>query len=60
MTKNNIDNKILKDIENYISEPNWKIWINYKEDIKLSSLNMNLEEYNELIEYIFNLKTNYK
>jgi hypothetical protein len=59
MTKNNINNKILENIEKYLSEPDWKIWINYKEEIKLSSLNMNSKKYNILIDYVYNLKSNY-
>jgi hypothetical protein len=50
---------IIEQINNYLEEPDWKVWVNYKENIKEKTIELNLEEYNQLIDYVYNLKSNY-
>ena len=51
---------ILNEINNYMEETDWKIWVIYKENIKTNALKLNLENYNKLINYIFELKSEFK
>ncbi len=53
---NNIPENIIINIDKYIEENDWKIWINYKEDIKNNSLKLEKIIYNELINYIYEKK----
>ena len=56
--KNNLI--ILEQIDNYLEETDWRIWITHKENIKNNSLKLNIDEYNGLINYIFELKGKFK
>jgi len=54
------NNLITTEINNYIEETDWKVWVVYKDNIKENALKLSLEEYNKLIDYVFNLKWDLK
>jgi len=56
--KNNLT--LENEINNYIEQTDWKIWIIHKENIKKNALKLNIKDYEELINYIFELKAEFK
>ena len=56
----NIPENIIINIEQYLQETDWKIWLTNKEEIKNNSLKLEKIIYNELIDYLYEKKSEFK